>query len=97
MGSNARSSGSFVEKLDEASKTLKDKLGVTLKELLTLPQGPASLAVVGKAEGKIPVAVLIQADRVGWGIDQALRVRQRMAEELSVEDRVNEQARQILT
>src|SRR5271155_78288 len=27
----------------------------------------------------------------------ALRVRQRMAEELSVEDRVNEQARQILT
>ena len=27
----------------------------------------------------------------------ALRLRQRMAEELSVEDRVNEQARQILT
>lgn len=52
----------FVEKLDEASKTLKDKVGVTLKELLTLPEGAISLAVLGKSEGKVPVAVLIQAD-----------------------------------
>src|SRR5258707_14661414 len=52
----------FIEKIDEASKALKDKVGVTLKELLTLPQGVISLAVVAKAEGKVPVAVLIQAD-----------------------------------
>lgn len=52
----------FVEKLDEASKALKDKVGVTLKELLTLPEGAISLAIVGKAEGKVPVAALLQAD-----------------------------------
>jgi hypothetical protein len=52
----------FVEKFDEASKALKDKVGVTLKELLTLPEGTLSLAVLGKSEGKIPVAVLICAD-----------------------------------
>ncbi len=53
----------FLEKFDEASKTLKDKVGVTLKELLTLPQGTMSLAVVAKSgEGKVPVIVLIQAD-----------------------------------
>jgi hypothetical protein len=51
-----------LEKLDEASKVLKDKVGVTLKELVTLPEGTVSFAVVSKAEGKIPVAVLIQAD-----------------------------------
>ncbi len=52
----------FVEKLDEASKVLKDKVGVTLKELLTLPTGTVSLAILAKAEGKTPVAVVIHAD-----------------------------------
>ena len=51
----------FKSKLGEASKSLKDKVGVTLEELVTLPQGPVSLAIVGK-EGKVPVAALIQAD-----------------------------------
>src|ERR1700738_5052974 len=50
-----------LEKLDEASKVLKDKVGVTLKELVTLPEGTVSLAILAK-EGKVPVAVLIQAD-----------------------------------
>ncbi len=52
----------FIEKIDEASKVLKDKVGVTLKELLTLPTGAVSLAILSKAEGKTPVAVLIHAD-----------------------------------
>ncbi|HEY2157491.1 MAG TPA: hypothetical protein VGH33_17825, partial [Isosphaeraceae bacterium] len=52
----------FIEKLDEASKVLKDKVGVTLKELLTLPAGTVSLAILAKADGKTPVAVLIHAD-----------------------------------
>jgi hypothetical protein len=51
----------FKEKLAEGSKILKDKVGVTIDELFTLPQGTVSLAVVGK-EGKLPVAFLIHAD-----------------------------------
>ncbi len=51
----------FREKLADASKQLKEKVGVTLDELLTLPEGAVSIAIVGK-EGKVPVAALIQAD-----------------------------------
>ncbi len=53
---------SIAEKLDQAGKDLKAKLGVTFGELLSLPQGPATIAVVAKPDGKIPVAVLITAD-----------------------------------
>lgn len=50
-------------RLAESSKDLKAKLGVTLNELLMLPQGAATLAVVSsKADPKIPVALLISAD-----------------------------------
>ena len=52
----------FLEKMDEASKALKGKLGLTVNELLTLPQGAASIAIIAKGEGKIPVAVVIHAD-----------------------------------
>ncbi len=52
----------FKEKLADASKVLKDKVGVTLEELLTLPQGTVSVAIVAKGEGKIPVALAISAD-----------------------------------
>ncbi len=51
-----------IEKLDQASKDVKAKLGVTLGELLTLPQGPATVAIVAKPDAKIPVALLISAD-----------------------------------
>ncbi|WP_435015820.1 hypothetical protein TA3x_003373 [Tundrisphaera sp. TA3] len=55
---------SVLEKLEEASKDVKAKLGVTLKELAELPQGTVSVAVVGttKPESKIPVALLVSAD-----------------------------------
>ncbi len=52
----------FKEKLNDAGKKLKEKVGVTIDELLTLPQGTVSVAIVAKSEGKVPVAVLIQAD-----------------------------------
>jgi len=52
----------FKEKLADASKKLKDKVGVTLDELLTLPQGAVSLAIIAKGDAKIPVALAIQAD-----------------------------------
>ena len=49
-------------KLEKQSKALKDKLGVTIDELLTLPQGPAHVAIVTKTGGRIPIAVLVTAD-----------------------------------
>ena len=52
----------FAGKLEEASKDVKAKLGVTLNELLSLPQGTATVAVVAKADAKVPVALLISAD-----------------------------------
>ncbi len=53
---------SVQEKLNQASKDLKAKLGVTIDELLKLPQGPAHVAIVSKTGGKIPIAVLVCAD-----------------------------------
>lgn len=52
----------FAEKLNEAGKSLKAKIGVTYQELLQLPQGPASIAVVRREDPKLPVAILITAD-----------------------------------
>jgi len=49
-------------RLDEGSKAMKEKLGVSLRELLELPQGAASLAVLPKDDGDQPVAVVISAD-----------------------------------
>ena len=49
-------------KVADASKDLKAKLGVTIGELLSLPQGAATAAVVSKADPKMPVALLISAD-----------------------------------
>ena len=49
-------------KIEESSKEIKAKLGVTITELLSLPQGAATVAVVSKSDPKIPVALLISAD-----------------------------------
>ncbi len=51
-------------RLEDSSKQLKEKLGLTLKELLTLPQGGVNLAIVSRApaEGKPPVALVATAD-----------------------------------
>src|SRR4051812_7245701 len=38
----------FTSKLADTNAKLKDKIGVTLNELLDLPQGPAWLALVGR-------------------------------------------------
>ena len=54
-----------LKKLESQSKALKEKLGVTLDELLKLPQGPAHVAVVTKPGGPIPIAVLVSADAGG--------------------------------
>ena len=49
-------------KVEEASKAVKAKLGVTIGELFSLPQGAATFAVIGKGDAKIPVVLLISAD-----------------------------------
>ncbi len=50
-------------KVEESSKDIKAKLGVTIGELLSLPQGAATFAIVSsKTDPKMPVALLITAD-----------------------------------
>jgi len=49
-------------RLNDAGTSLKKRIGVTYKELLELPQGPASIAVLRKDDPKLPIAVLITAD-----------------------------------
>ncbi|QDV36011.1 hypothetical protein [Tautonia plasticadhaerens] len=48
-------------KLDDLNTQLKQRIGVTLKELVETPQGPAWLAVT-RAEAEIPVAAILVAD-----------------------------------
>jgi hypothetical protein len=52
----------LADRLDDASKSLKDKIGVTYRELLELPQGTVSIAVVRRDDPKQPIALLITAD-----------------------------------
>jgi hypothetical protein len=49
-------------RIEDSSKDLKSKLGVSIGELLSLPQGAATIAVVSKSDPKLPVAFLIAAD-----------------------------------
>ena len=51
-----------LKKLEQQSKALKDKFGVTLDELVKLPQGPVHVAIVTKTGGRVPIAVLATAD-----------------------------------
>jgi hypothetical protein len=49
-------------KLKDASDKLKDKIGVTLKELFELPQGSLAISAVRLDDPKLPVALAIIAD-----------------------------------
>jgi hypothetical protein len=52
----------LADRLDDAGKSLKDKIGVTYKELFELPQGTVSIAVVRRDDPKQPIALLVTAD-----------------------------------
>jgi hypothetical protein len=52
----------LADRIDEATKSLKDKLGVSIRDLLELPQGTAAIAVVKRDHPKLPIAVLLMAD-----------------------------------
>ena len=49
-------------RLEDASKILKDRIGVSIKELLELPQGALSLAVIGRDDRDLPAAGVLIAD-----------------------------------
>ncbi|MFI5454914.1 MAG: DUF3352 domain-containing protein [Isosphaerales bacterium] len=49
-------------KLEDATKGLKEKIGVSLKELFELPQGALAIAAVGRDDPNLPVAGAILAD-----------------------------------
>jgi len=52
----------FAAQLDDAGKSLKKQIGVTYQELLDLPQGPATIAIVSRDDPKLPIAILVTAD-----------------------------------
>ncbi len=49
-------------KLKDTSNTLKEKIGVTLRELFDIPQGYLAIAAVSQDDPKLPVALAIIAD-----------------------------------
>ncbi|WZO96625.1 hypothetical protein EP7_003627 [Isosphaeraceae bacterium EP7] len=52
----------FLGKLEGQSSELKAKLGVSISELLELPQGPINVSLIARPDAKVPVALLIAAD-----------------------------------
>lgn len=51
-----------VEKLQDANKSAKETLGLSIRELFELPQGPVSLALVGKDNAETPAALVMTLD-----------------------------------
>jgi hypothetical protein len=52
----------IASKLKDASKSLKDKIGVTLEELFDIPQGTIAIAAITQDDPNLPIAVAIIAD-----------------------------------
>lgn len=50
------------QKLEEASRPLKEKVGVGIKDLLSLPKGAITFAVIPRDDAKFPVAITFIAD-----------------------------------
>ncbi|MFO0954268.1 MAG: DUF3352 domain-containing protein [Isosphaeraceae bacterium] len=51
-----------VSRIEDSTKGLRENLGVSVSELLAMPQGPAAVAVLPKEEGDVPVAIVLSAD-----------------------------------
>ena len=52
----------LIQKLEDATKPLKERLGVSLDELLELPQGSVAIAAISRDDPKMPVAFAVMAD-----------------------------------
>jgi hypothetical protein len=62
---------SIQERIAKGAAEMQAKLGLSLKELLELPQGPVSVAVIPDADGPRPVAVVVSADAGANGAKMA--------------------------
>jgi hypothetical protein len=49
-------------KVEDTSKSLKEKIGVSFKELFELPQGVLAIAAIGRENPDLPVALTLVAD-----------------------------------
>ncbi|RUL84211.1 hypothetical protein [Tautonia sociabilis] len=70
-------------KFEDLNTQLKQRIGVTLKELLETPQGPAWLAVT-RSENEIPIAALLVAD-AGDKSEQMAEIMAKGTEQLEQE------------
>jgi hypothetical protein len=52
----------LIQRVEEATKALKQKVGLSLQELLALPQGAVAIAALAREDAKSPVDVAILAD-----------------------------------
>ncbi len=52
----------ILARVDEESKTLKEKIGVTYRELFELPQGPTAIAFLKHSNPQVPIVLLVIAD-----------------------------------
>ncbi len=52
----------MAQKLDEGNKSLKEKIGITLAQLVELPQGTAAMGVVPNDDPKTPMSLLLSID-----------------------------------
>ncbi len=52
----------LAERVDESSRSLKKRLGVTYRELFEMPLGTVSLAVVQRDDPKLPLSLVMTAD-----------------------------------
>jgi hypothetical protein len=52
----------LIERVDAASKTLKERIGVTYLELFKLPQGPTAIAFLKHENPQVPIVLLVIAD-----------------------------------
>jgi hypothetical protein len=68
-------------RLKETSNNLKDRIGVTLEELLDLPQGGLSIAAVVQDDPKLPVALAIIAD-AGKNAERMAEVMNRSSKQI---------------
>jgi hypothetical protein len=50
------------QKVEEWTKPLQEKLGISLKQLLELPQGAVAVAAMSRDDPKLPIAITVLAD-----------------------------------
>ena len=52
----------LIQKIEDVTKPLKERLGISLDELIALPQGSVAIAAISRDDPKMPAAVAILAD-----------------------------------